>query len=138
MNKAAQCRLAARNLRGKDGALVVLYCAAPKNGILISAPIRKMKNFKMEYSVKLLPSLPSLPTSRLDDTQLNWSVTADDHVHGSDVSRKRSYRIRLGSQTMMAVTMSRPSHRALMKAAAVCLTAIAQVTASTALAKRRA
>jgi hypothetical protein len=102
--------------------VVVLYCTAPKNGILIAAPTRKMKNFKMEYSVK---SLPSLPTGRLDDTQLNWSVTADDddHVHSSDVSRKRAYRVRLGSQTMMAVTdhgvdVSRPSHCALVKAAA--------------------
>ena len=82
--------------------VVVLYCTAPKNGILIAAPTRKMKNFKMEYSVK---SLPSLPTGRLDDTQLNWSVTADDddHVHSSDVSRKRSYRVRLGSQRMIIV-----------------------------------
>jgi hypothetical protein len=103
--------------------VVVLYCTAPKNGILIAAPTRKMKNFKMEYSVKSLPSLPSLPP--LDDTQLNWSAIADDddHVHSSDVSCKRANRVRLGSQTMMAVTdhgvdLSRPSHCALVKAAA--------------------
>jgi hypothetical protein len=95
--------LAARNLSSEDGALVVLYCTTPKNGILIAAPTGKMKNFEMEYSVKSPPSLPS----RLDDTQLNWSVTADDddHVHSSDVSRKRSYRARLGSRTMTAVTI---------------------------------
>jgi hypothetical protein len=99
---------------------VVLYCTAPKNGILIAAPTRKMKNFKIEYSVKYYLHSPPL-----DDTQLNWSVTADDdhHVHSSDVSCKRAYRVRLGSQTMMAVTdhgvdVSKPSHRALVKAAA--------------------
>jgi len=32
--------------------VVVLYCTTPKNGILIAAPRRKMKNFKMGYSVK--------------------------------------------------------------------------------------
>ena len=90
--KATQCRLAAlRNPSTEDGALVVLYCTAPKNGILIAAPTRKMKSVKMEYSVILQrPHLHSPPVVS-DDTQLNRSVTADDddHVHSSDVSRKR-------------------------------------------------